>query len=34
MAIAIPLETMSVEEKIQVMEIIWDDLCHKADDIG
>ena len=33
MAIAIPLETMSVEEKIQVMEIIWDDLCHKADDM-
>ncbi len=31
MAISIPLESMSVEEKIQVMEIIWDDLCHKAD---
>ena len=33
MAIAIPLENMSVEEKIQVMEIIWDDLCHNADDM-
>ncbi|MCP5103813.1 MAG: addiction module protein [bacterium] len=31
MAISIPLESMSVEEKIQVMEIIWDDLCHKTD---
>ncbi len=31
MSISIPLESMSVEEKIQVMEIIWDDLCHKAD---
>ncbi|MCP4157808.1 MAG: addiction module protein [bacterium] len=33
MAISIPLDSMSVEEKIQVMEILWDDLCHKADDI-
>lgn len=33
MAIAIPLENMSVEEKIQVMETIWDDLCHNADDM-
>lgn len=30
---SIPLESMSVEEKIQVMEIIWDDLCHTADGI-
>ena len=31
MAFSIPLEKMSVEEKIRVMEIIWDDLCHKTD---
>lgn len=31
MAVSVPLESMSVEEKIQVMEIIWDDLCHNAD---
>jgi hypothetical protein len=34
MAISIPLESMSVEEKIQIMEIIWDDLCHKTDGMG
>ena len=27
------LENMSIEEKIQTMEIIWDDLCKKADGI-
>ena len=27
------LESMSTEEKIQVMEFIWDDLCKKADSI-
>lgn len=25
---ALPLEKMSVEEKIHTMETIWDDLCH------
>jgi Putative addiction module component len=30
MAITIPLEKMSVEEKIQTMETIWDDLCARA----
>ncbi len=24
---------MSVEDKIQAMELIWDDLCHNADGI-
>jgi len=27
---SIPLEKMSVEEKLQVMESLWDDLCSKA----
>jgi len=30
MANAIPLEKMSVEEKLQAMESLWDDLCSKA----
>lgn len=31
MANALPLDKMSVAEKIQAMESIWDDLCRKAD---
>ena len=34
MSITIPLEKMSIEEKIRAMESIWDDLCHKADSIA
>ena len=30
MANTIPLEKMSVEEKLQAMESLWDDLCSKA----
>lgn len=26
----IPLEQMSVEAKIELMERTWDDLCHQA----
>jgi len=33
MEITLPLEKMSTEEKIQAMEIIWNDLCGKADNI-
>ncbi len=32
MAIPIPLEQMSVEEKIQAMELLWDDLRSRAGD--
>ncbi len=28
MSISIPLKKMSFEEKIQAMELLWDDLCH------
>jgi len=28
------LEKMSIEEKIQTMETIWDDLCKRADSIS
>ena len=30
MSITLPLKEMSAEEKIQVMESIWDDLCGTA----
>ena len=30
MSITLPLKEMSVEEKIQVMESIWKDLCGTA----
>lgn len=33
MASTLPLENMSVEEKLQAMESLWDDLCAKAGDI-
>ncbi|MFH0925325.1 MAG: addiction module protein [bacterium] len=34
MGITLPLEEMSIEEKIQTMETIWDDLCKKADNLS
>ncbi|MCF6209309.1 MAG: addiction module protein [Gammaproteobacteria bacterium] len=34
MAVTLPLDTMSVEEKLQAMESIWDDLCKKADSLS
>lgn len=30
MPITLPLQTMSVEEKLEVMESIWADLCGTA----
>lgn len=30
MASTLSLEKMSVEEKLQAMELLWDDLCNKA----
>jgi hypothetical protein len=30
MASTLPLEDMSVEEKLRAMELLWDDLCGKA----
>lgn len=33
MSSRLPLEKMSVEEKIQAMEAIWDDLCDRADSL-
>ena len=34
MGISIPLEKMTVDEKIQAMETLWDDLCQKADSLS
>jgi hypothetical protein len=30
MASTLPLDKMSLEEKLQAMESLWDDLCNKA----
>ncbi len=29
----ISIKEMTIEEKLMVMEEIWDDLCHNADNI-
>jgi hypothetical protein len=34
MTLAIPLETMSIEEKILAMELIWADLSSKISNIA
>ncbi len=33
MASPLPLETMSVEEKLQAMESLWDDLCSRSEGV-
>ena len=33
MTSTLPLENMSVEEKLQAMESLWDNLCGKSGDI-
>lgn len=33
MTISLPLNEMTVEEKLQVMEAIWDDLSQHADEM-
>jgi hypothetical protein len=33
MRLALSVENISIEEKIQTMETMWDDLCRKADSI-
>ena len=34
MALTLPLDKMSMEEKIQTMESIWEDLCKSADSLS
>lgn len=33
MSISLPLNEMTIEEKLQMMEAIWDDLSRQADDM-
>jgi hypothetical protein len=33
MSIELPLDTMSVHEKIQLLERVWDDLCRQSGEI-
>ncbi len=33
MSIILPLEEMTIAEKLQTMEFLWDDLCHNAESI-
>jgi hypothetical protein len=33
MNIALPLEQMTIEDKIRTMEELWDDLCRHADQV-
>ena len=33
MGISLPLEKMSIEDKIRTMETIWDNLCQTAESI-
>jgi len=34
MSFSLPLAQMSTADKIQTMETLWDDLCHRVEDIG
>ena len=34
MAISLHLDEMSVEEKLQAMESLWEDLCSRADSMA
>ena len=33
MSIEIPLDTMSVAEKVRLLESVWDSLCAKSGDV-
>ena len=34
MGVALKLDEMSLDEKLQTMEILWDDLCHRVNDVA
>lgn len=34
MSITLPLKEMTIEEKLEVMEVIWDDLSRHADEMA
>jgi hypothetical protein len=33
MPISLPLDEMSAEEKVRMMESLWDDLCRRAETV-
>jgi hypothetical protein len=33
MSLELPLSTMSVGEKVQLLELVWDNLCHQSGDV-
>jgi hypothetical protein len=33
MPLQLPLDTMTVAEKVQLLEQVWDDLCRHASDL-
>jgi len=33
MGVSLPLEKMSRQEKLQIMESLWDDLCGQAEQL-
>lgn len=33
MSVTVPLKTMSVEEKVCMMEMLWDDLCQQPEGV-
>ena len=33
MSIELPLNTMTVAEKVQLLETLWDNLCHVSGDV-
>jgi hypothetical protein len=33
MLVTLPLKDMSIEEKLQAMETLWEDLCRNADSL-
>ncbi len=33
MSIEIPLDTMSVSEKVRLLETVWESLCSKSGDV-
>ena len=34
MGVALKLDEMSLADKLQAMEVLWDDLCHNAQDVA
>ena len=33
MPLELPLDSMSVGEKVQLLEKVWDNLCHQSGDV-